>query len=364
MKRLLFTLLGMNIITQAMDSNLPFQRLKDAAAERDIARIEHLLKDNPELSAHINDQDEYGNTILSIALASQYDMFDVPRDTYAATTVALTQTLLAAGANPNQFAPNSLSPLINAICSQCSIEATRALLRAGANPNVGYQGYMPLYYASSSCSEIMQLLLAAGAAIDTQDPEGNTTLHKVCTFGDLEGVQLLLRYNANRAITNHAGQTPYDVGTQNIKDYFDRLAIGPIIRAQMKGAESTFKDLDKYTTSHIVAHFVMGDRLGWTELHYAVQRKIGDLIEYLIQKKDLNVNACDTKGNTPLHIAAAINGIEDISEIHTRTNVIMVLLENGADINTQNHLGKTPLDVATPAVAKIIRDYRAAHPQV
>lgn len=49
---------------------------------------------------------------------------------------------------------------------------------------------------------------------------------------------------------------------------------------------------------------------------------------------DRNIEARDKKGYTPLHMAARWGNAE----------TIYILLDAGADANTKNSLGKTPLD--------------------
>ncbi len=56
----------------------------------------------------------------------------------------------------------------------------------------------------------------------------------------------------------------------------------------------------------------------------------------MISKKDLNVNATNKLGNTPLH-HAAVNGWTELARL---------LIDNGADLNIKNVKGETPLQIA------------------
>lgn len=76
-----------------------------------------------------------------------------------------------------------------------------------------------------------------------------------------------------------------------------------------------------------------------------------DVISILIQN-GADVNAQNTDGNTGLHSAAALG----------MANVVQCLVENGADINVKNAKDQSALDLAekfdNPGVAEILRQVR------
>ena len=75
---------------------------------------------------------------------------------------------------------------------------------------------------------------------------------------------------------------------------------------------------------------------GWTALYYATLYNRTDVIKLLLYEgADVNRQNLLFK-DTPLHLAARYN----------KTEAIQLLLDNGADVNLKNNDNKTPFDVA------------------
>jgi ankyrin repeat protein len=75
---------------------------------------------------------------------------------------------------------------------------------------------------------------------------------------------------------------------------------------------------------------------GGKEIIAAVEANDLDQVKQLIGAKPSLVNASHNTGMTPLHWAAA----KDHKEI------LLYLIEQGADVNKKNHLRETPVDLA------------------
>lgn len=108
----------------------------------------------------------------------------------------LCEYLIEQGANPNSTLPDTgETPLHAALCGFCSLDAERVvevLLRASANvhaatiPNVETGGFMrdvrtrgetPLHRAAAyGTAAVIEMLIAAGAAIDARDAAGDSPL--------------------------------------------------------------------------------------------------------------------------------------------------------------------------------------------
>lgn len=73
-----------------------------------------------------------------------------------------------------------------------------------------------------------------------------------------------------------------------------------------------------------------------TPLHFAVENYCGDIVDYLLAMKNVDVNAQTKFKVTPLH-KAAMKGYK---------NILKALLNDGANINAQDELGNTPLHYA------------------
>ena len=67
-------------------------------------------------------------------------------------------------------------------------------------------------------------------------------------------------------------------------------------------------------------------------------------VVHILLKAGANPNSKNENGNTPLHLASALN----------RTEIVSLLISFGADKNTINKAKKTPLDLATSVTMKKI----------
>ncbi|CBZ30817.1 putative ankyrin repeat protein [Leishmania mexicana MHOM/GT/2001/U1103] len=91
--------------------------------------------------------------------------------------------------------------------------------------------------------------------------------------------------------------------------------------------------LDRSDTQQV--NIDAADCEGWTPLHYAADRGHAHVVEALLDE-GANVNARDTAKRTPMHLAA----------LSGRPDVVAVLLRHGASKTTKNVAGMTPMDCA------------------
>jgi len=67
--------------------------------------------------------------------------------------------------------------------------------------------------------DVMEVLLAAGASINSVDEDGWTPLHAAASGGSLASVDFLLKHGANYQAANIDDETPYDVAEeQDVQD--------------------------------------------------------------------------------------------------------------------------------------------------
>lgn len=134
--------------------------------------------------------------------------------------------------------------------------------------------------------DLVEMLLEMGANIEIQNPRGETPLYLACNIRNINMIKLLLKYGAE---------------------------INKIIRFG-----------------------------GDTVLKKAISNENIENIEIikLLLDNDANPNLGDNKNNTPLQEAASIFSFndDDISAV-----IIKLLLQYGADINSKNLVGVTPL---------------------
>ncbi|HEY1493910.1 MAG TPA: ankyrin repeat domain-containing protein, partial [Candidatus Solibacter sp.] len=65
--------------------------------------------------------------------------------------------------------------------------------------------------AWESNDEIVRLLLEGGAAVNRQDREGDTALHKAMRSGHTDAIPVLLEFGADPEIRNSDGMRPIDL---------------------------------------------------------------------------------------------------------------------------------------------------------
>ncbi|HEX2801767.1 MAG TPA: ankyrin repeat domain-containing protein [Phenylobacterium sp.] len=110
--------------------------------------------------------------------------------------VESTKLLLAAGADPNDAAPDGSSAVVIA-AHVGQDDVAKLLLDAGANPNAAGSGYTALHVAATGRRDaIVQALVDSGAAINVRNKKGETPLTAALTPpGPPEGTLLAEEYN-------------------------------------------------------------------------------------------------------------------------------------------------------------------------
>jgi ankyrin repeat protein len=94
---------------------------------------------------------------------------------------------------------------------------------------------------------------------------------------------------------------------------------------------------------------------GWTFLHHTVKQRFVEETRILLQR-NMNPNVEDREGDTPLHLA--------VTDDDESSEILVLLLDNLANINSQNKKKETPLQWAVmieniPAV-KILLERKAS----
>lgn len=179
----------------------------------------------------------------------------------------IVKILLAAGASLNL--PEA------AECGQT--EQVRRLLEIGADVN---EGAPIVGAAAEEHSDIVGLLIAAGADIDAQDIAGNTALHHAARWGNTDIAKQLLAAGADANIANDDEETPFTLAVRNGQTECLRLLL----------AERKCEHLNSLTQ-------------GTTLLHMAVDGAHAEIASLLIEAgADLNRTNVYHK-ETPLTLA-------------------------------------------------------------
>ncbi|KAJ3122269.1 hypothetical protein HK098_002974 [Nowakowskiella sp. JEL0407] len=200
-------------------------------------------------------------------------------------------------------------------------------------------------------SRIYSSLIVYGFNPDTLSTNRtNTVMHEACGFGRYNVVKVLLAFGANPLQKNNANETPFVFACMNghldvVQLIVDGLSTEDVQRIREKTMErfTDAKIKPKFTSTSFVKRstkeLIEGrDIDGNTAIFYAsVNSKYTDLVEYLLSV-GAQSNTQNSYGNTPLHVAI---------EESLFANAISILRFGQPDISIKNILGKTARDLET-----------------
>jgi ankyrin repeat protein len=194
-------------------------------------------------------------------------------------------------------------------------------------------GITALHIAAFTANcKVAQMLIERTAVINGRDDKGRTPLHYAMRDG-MPGwveseqklhdvfhcVRLLLDHGASAEAQNNHGSTPLHL-------------------AASKASQEIMQSLIENSTN-----IDLRDNDGEAALHYASRRGQIDNIR-LILSHNADIDALDNGGSTPLQLAIP----EKYMAIpEANLEAVQLLLEQGAKINLQNHMGETALHRAS-----------------
>jgi len=248
MTKFLFLVIGCVVTLTNLVCAMEPSSLHKAAVQGDLAQLTEILKKG----AHVNEQDQRGNTPLHLAAQRGHGILvqflvdhkaDVNRKNIfnyiplhlasAEGHTAIVQALIVAGSKINLPGPAVMSPLHLAALGGHFL-TVMALIKGGAIVDLrNAYGQTPLDAAAETANgvAIANALINAGLNVNAQDPIGNTPLHAASYLGNIELVQLLIAAGADLDITSFRGHTPLQEALANkkqimvelLKDYAQRI---------------------------------------------------------------------------------------------------------------------------------------------
>lgn len=246
--------------------------------------------------------------------------------------VNLVDRLLQVGAEVNQRTERrterswsgwSIYTSLEAACLEGHINVAERLIQAGAAINFdGEPDQISPHLAcavEANSQEIVDLLLRNGANPNSLSPkyrEDVTVLAQACMGSNPEIVSTLIEAGADVLRTSRfADEDEPPIQTAARNGNVD------VIRALLKkGANVNGQTIE-----------------GFTALHKAARRGCAPILRVLLSEGLADYSLRLINGSQPIHSAARWN----------HPDCMQVLVEAGADINSQNHSGKTPLHWAT-----------------
>jgi ankyrin repeat protein len=257
--------------------------IHDAAKNGGLAKVQALLKGNPDLV--FSKDDAYGATPLHWATA------------FGHKDVA--ELLLANNAEVNAKAKNGMTPLHWAALDSIDEHAT---------PKMGRKN-------------VAELLLANKADVNSKDNRGMTPLHYAAERGykDKDIAELLLANKADVNCKDNGGITPlHDAAGHGYKDISELLLAGKAeVNARDNNGETPlhwaagggYKDVAQLLLAD-GAEVNARDRSGNTPLHRAMVRGHKSVVELLLANR-ANGDATNNNGQTPSQMAALYGRKED-----------------------------------------------------
>lgn len=304
--------------------------------------VEDLLDEEP---SNIDVRDYSGRNALHIALSHDHEK--------------VVNILLNRGANIESRDKMHHTPMHRA-CEIGNDRIVSTLLKSGASvTHWAIPGLTPLHFAAGAGHETTaKLLLANGADINFPGGCFETPLFQAARKGRESMAQLLLDHGAYVNFEHYTGATALHAAiTDAIRPIPDVVRLLVNNGASIKIQASKEADLGQ-NLLHLairkrqneVAQYLMSlglkfdsvDRADRTLLHIAVMKGNEAGAELLLRKAQQvlpdgsYVNFKDGNGDTPLNLAIWHNNN------HT-FEIIELLMKNGADINTENYWGNTPL---------------------
>ena len=172
--------------------------------------------------------------------------------------------------------------------------------------------------ADSANTELIALLLKAGADPESPNADGETALHLVARAGNVEAAKLLLKAGAKvDPVESFGGQTPLMWAVARRHPEMVELLAS---KGANVNARSAIRDYQRVVQAESRAKSL--DRGGLTPLLYAARENCRECVEILLKHR-ADVNLGDPSEVAPLSVAM----------LNSNWDIAKRLVEAGADVN-------------------------------
>lgn len=264
----------------------------------------------------------------------------------------IVSSLLNKNMDPNRKDKYGLTPLYYALRWQ-STDTIQLLINGGAVlSSLDKDGACMLHHASSrpeQAKETIELLLDAGLKINQKDNEGRRPVHFAARSGNLWTLKILENEGAFLSSTDNKGNSVLHYSVLNeryYKEIIEYLIGSKAVHIDHRNVFDKTPLLDAVNTGHVSAvevllslgaNLAIRDAQLFTPLHYAAQyRSPSDLVSLLIDN-GAEIDAQNEEGETALHLALKYE--------KPLLSVICVLLRANASAAIMNKNGERSLDV-------------------
>lgn len=255
------------------------------------------------------------------------------------------------GGNSVKF---SNSTLFLAACANGDLEECERLLKnklvdINTTTNDGLTGLHEAAIAGNR--KMVEYMLKNGAQVDCADNEGWTPLHAAASLGQTEVVEVLLLNNADPTLVNCENVLAYDLARNDLV----RSLIGSELRNEnLELLRLQERRLIEHDVSRWLKTGIYDERshpiTKANVLHVLASKGHIELMSRLLEsdvlRRQINIDAQDTEGFTPL-IAAAYWG---------NTEIVQLLIEHGANALVQSNQGYRFDDFLESSFAALMKD--------
>lgn len=246
---------------------------------------------------------------------------------------------------------------------QGRLEVVKLLLSSGVKVdgmNALSGGRTALIYAAIfGRTEIVQVLLAAGANVNASDYDYMSALQWACRQGHQDCVRVLLEAKAksnSRAVFDYSREIELakEAGHEEIVRMLMAAENGRIpvdASASPSASEVPAADSSASTDASEVTSFLSSvNAYSDSGSNALYKKRLNMLLPMIADGSPVDVTTVETKGNTALHYASGLGHLE----------LVRWLLQHGADPNAVTNKGATPLKCSgSKAVSELLKQYGA-----